>query len=341
MLAEFWTIMSAALSSLKSQRSLALENLALRHQITVLQRSAKRPRLSARDRAFWVLLSRFWQDWASALAIVKPETVVRWHKLGFRRFWAWKSRRKTGRRGIDPDIRDLIQKMSQANPTWGAPRIHGELLKLGLEVSQATISRYMIKQRKPPSQTWRAFLLNHVKDLVSIDFFVVPTVTFRVLFVFIVLAHDRRRVIHFSVTEHPTASWTGQQVVEAFPYDSGPRFMIRDRDGAYGHEFNRRVDSMGIEQVLIAPRSPWQNPYVERVIGSIRRECLDHIIVLNEVHLRRLLKEYFKYYHRSRTHLSLDKDCPEPRPVSPASKGEIVEFPVLGGLHHRYTRRAG
>jgi transposase InsO family protein len=230
--------------------------------------------------------------------------------------------------------------MSQANPLWGAPRIHGELLKLGIEVSQATVSKYMVRHRKPPSQSWRAFLKNHAKDIVSVDFFTVPTVTFRVLFVFLVLSNERRKLIHFNVTESPTAAWTGQQIVNAFPWDSAPRYLLRDRDCKYGEEFNRRVESIDIKQVLISARSPWQNPYVKRAIGSIRRECLDHVIIYNDKHLRRVLKLYFRYYHERRTHLGLEKDCPQSRLVEPPALGPINKEPMVGGLHHRYLRQA-
>jgi transposase InsO family protein len=230
--------------------------------------------------------------------------------------------------------------MSRANPLWGAPRIHGELLKLGIEVSQATVSKYMVRHLNPPSQSWRTFLKNHAKDIASVDFFTVPTATFRVLFVLLVLNNERRKVVHFNVTASPTAAWTGQQIVEAFPWDTAPGYLLRDRDSKFGEEFIHRVESMGIEQVLISARSPWQNPYVERLIGSIRRECLDHTIILNEKHLRRVLKEYFKYYHESRTHLGLEKDCPKPRLVEPPELGPIGADPMVGGLHHRYFRQA-
>ena len=211
------------------------------------------------------------------------------------------------------------------------------MLKLGIDLSQATVAKYMIRRSKPPSPSWRAFLDNHLKDLVSIDFFTVPTVTFRILFVFLVLSHDRRRIVHFNVTEHPSAGWTGRQLIEAFPWNTAPRYLIRDRDGICGHDFTRRVNALGIKQVLIAPRSPWQNPYVERVIGGA---SLDHVVVFNENHLRRVLRSYLRYYHASRTHLSLGKDAPEPRDVQPPELGRIVEFPEIGGLHHRYARRA-
>ena len=230
--------------------------------------------------------------------------------------------------------------MSRANPLWGAPRIHGELQKLGIEISQATVSKYVVRPNRPPSQTWRTFLDNHIRSLVSVDFFTVPTVTFKVLFVFVVLAHHRRRVVHCNVTDTPTAAWTAQQIVEAFPWDTAPRYLLRDRDAVYGVVFSSRVQALGIREVKAAPRSPWQNPYVERLIGTLRRECLDHVVVLNETHLRRLLRDYLAYYHRVRTHLSLEKDSPEPRLMERLDQGRIVETPMVGGLHHRYTRQA-
>ena len=223
---------------------------------------------------------------------------------------------------------------------WGAPRIHGELLKLGIEIGESSVGKYMVRRRKPPSQRWRVFLENHVKSLVSVDFFTVPTIRFQVLYVFLVLAHDRRRILHFNVTAHPTAEWAAQQLVQAFPWDSAPRYLLRDRDGIFGGEFVQQVKVMGIKEVLSAPRSPWQRAYVERVIGTIRRECLDHLIVFNQHSLRRTLSLYFDYYHRSRTHLSLEKDSPEPRSVQPPTLGPVVSVPQVGGLHHRYERRA-
>jgi transposase InsO family protein len=310
-------ILTGLLFALRTRRALALENLALRHQLAVLQRAAPHPRLRRSDRLLWVLLSRLWNGWAYALLLFKPETVIRWHRAGFARCWTWKSRRiGPGRPAVAPDVRALIRRMSEANPLWGAPRIHGELRKLGIEISQATVSKYLVRHRTPPSQTWRTFLTNHVQTLVAVDFFTVPTVMFKVLFVFVVLAHDRRRVVHFNVSASPTAYWTGQQLVEAFPWETAPRYLLRDRDGLYGAEFSSRVQSMGICEVKTAPRSPWQNPYVERLIGTLRRECLDHMVVLNETHLRRLLRDYLTYYHRCRTHLSLEKDAPEPRAVA-------------------------
>lgn len=337
------SLLGAARSFFMTQRDLALENLALRHQIGVLKRTVakKRLRLGAADRGLWATLSRFWRGWEQALAIVQPATVIRWRREGFERYWTRKSRSGLGGRPtIDRDVRDLIRRMSKANPTWGAPRIHNELAKLGIELSRATVAKYMIRHRTPPSPTWRAFLDNHVEDLVSIDFFAVPTATFRVLFGFLVLAHDRRRVLHFDVTSNPSAEWTAQQLVQVFPEETAPRYLLRDRDGIYGKYFRRRVRNLGIKAVLTAARSPWQNPYVERMIGSIRRDCLDHVIVLNEQHLRRVLRRYFAYYYGARCHLSLDGDAPKPRAVQGPELGKVIELPEVGGLHHRYVREA-
>jgi transposase InsO family protein len=207
-------------------------------------------------------------------------------------------------------------------------------------VAESTVAKYKVRHRRPPSQTWRTFLDNHVRDIAAIDFFTVPTAAFRILFTFVVLRHDRRCVVHFNVTAHPTACWTGQQIAEAFPYDEAPRFLIRDRDRIYGEDFRLRIKHMGIDEVVIALRSPWQNPYCERMIGSIRRECLDHLIVLNEAHLRRILASYFEYYHRSRPHLSLERNAPVPRRVERPAEGKVIAVPQVGGLHHRYTRAA-
>ena len=326
---------------LLDQVELAVENLALRQQLSVLSEQKRRPRLRTRDRIFWAWLSRFWSNWRSVLVIVQPQTVVRWHQQGFKLYWRWKSRaKKPGRPKIDAEIRKLIRRMSRENMSWGVPRIQSELALLGHTVSEATVSKYRIRKHNPPSQTWRTFLDNHLTDIVAIDFFTVPTATLRVLFALVVLSHDRRRVVHFNVTAHPTAEWTAQQVIEAFPEDQAPRFLIRDRDSIYGKHFRQRVKHMGIEQVVIAYRSPWQSPYVERLIGSIRRECLQHFIVLNEKHLRRILSSYFAYYHESRTHLSLDRNAPIERKVEPPHRGQVIAIPQVGGLHHRYCRAA-
>ena len=272
----------------RSRAALQLEVLALRHQLQVLQRARpRRLRLAQPDRCLWVMLSRFWTEWRTALQIVKPETVIAWHRRGFRLWWAWKSRRRLGRPTVPADVRSLIRTMAQTNPRWGAPRIHGELLKLGIDVSQATVAKYMGRRRQPPSQTWRTFLRNHIGQVVAADFFVVPTATYRLLFVMVLLAHNRRRIRHVAVTAHPTAAWAAQQLREAFPWAEAPRYLLHDRDHAFGH-LRMTANAMGIEELLTAPRSPWQNAFVERFIGSVRRECLDHVIVFNEAGLLRL-----------------------------------------------------
>ena len=265
-------------ATFKSRAALQLENLALRHQLGVLQRSVKRPKLAAADRLLWAWLCAVSGGWRSALVIVKPDTVIAWHRKGFRLFWTWKVRHgRPGRPAVAKDVRELIRKLSRENRLWGAPRIHGELLKLGIDIGETSVGKYLVRHRKPPSQTWRTFLENHVKTMVSVDFFTVPTITFQVLYVFLVLAHDRRRIVHFNVTAHPTAEWTGQQLREAFPFDQVPRYLLRDRDGIFGREFRTDVAAMGIKEVLSTPRSPWERAFVERVIGTIRRECLDHV----------------------------------------------------------------
>jgi transposase InsO family protein len=321
-------------------RQLALENLALRQQLAVYRRMLTRPPLRRTDRLFWVGLARVWTGWRQPLVIVTPDTVLRWQRRRFREYWTRLSRRPAGRPPVNAEIKALIARMAAANPLWGAPRIHGELLKLGINVAERTVSRLLRKRRSPPSQTWRTFLANHFYDLVSIDFFTVPTARLRVLFVLVVLAHHRRRVLHFNVTEHPTAAWTAQQIVDAFPEDSALAYLLRDRDTVYGDAFRQRVKGMGIGEILTAPHSPWQNPFAERLIGSIRRECLNHLLVLGERHLRRILARYFAYYHQTRTHLSLGKDAPDVRPVELPETGRIVQIPEVGGLHHRYARRA-
>jgi putative transposase len=325
---------------IRSRIALHLELLALHHQLQVLQRSQPhRLALGKVDRCLWVWLSLVWANWRTALVIVQPETVIAWHRRGFRLFWAWKSRRRIGRPTVSAEARALIRTMSQANPRWGAPRIHGELLKLGVNVSQATVAKYMVRPRRPPSQTWRTFLANHLGQIAAADFFVVPTATCRLLFVLVILAHERRRVVHVAITDHPTAAWTAQQLREAFPWNDAPRYLLRDRDSAF-HAWATTATAMDIREIVTAPHSPWQNAYAERLIGSIRRECLDHVIVWSTRGLQRILNAYVAYYHRSRTHLSLDKDSPVPRKTAAASEGRVVSIPQVGGLHHRYERRA-
>jgi putative transposase len=337
----FTALIAAVSASFRSHAALQLEILALRHQIGILQRSVKRPKLTPADRLLWAWLCSVWQDWRSNVRIMKASTVVGWHRTGFRLFWTWKIRRgKPGRPVVPQEVRELIRTMSRENPIWGAPKIHGELLKLGIEIGETSVSKYMVRRRRPPSQTWKSFLENHVKSMVSVDFFAVPTIRFQILYVFLVLAHERRRIVHFAVTAHPTAEWTAQQMREAFPWESAPRYLLRDRDRIFGKDFVDQVKAMGIKPVLSAPRAPWQRAYVERVIGTIRRECLDHMIVFNEHCLCRHLKSFVDYYHRSRTHLALEKDSPEPRPIQAPDAGHIIAIPQVGGLHHRYERRA-
>jgi putative transposase len=298
----------------QSHASLYLENLALRHQIAVYQQTVHRPRLRPSDRLFWAWLSRLWTGWQEVLAVVQPRTILAWQHQRFRDHWRGLSQRgKPGRPAIAQEVRTLIRDMWRANPTWGAPRIVGKLRKLGIDIAKSTVETYRVRPRRPSSPRWKTFLKNHMQELVALGFFVVPTVTYKVLFVLLILAHERRCVVHFNITEHPTALGTAQQVVEAFPWDEASRYLLRDLDWIYGASFRQRVQHMGIKEVLIAPRSPWQNPYVERPIGSIRRECLDQVIVLHERHLRRLLTEYFCYDHHWRTHRALAMDCPQPR----------------------------
>ncbi len=273
--------------------------------------------------------------------MVKPSTVLAWHRKGFRLFWRWKSRKRgPGRPRISVEVRRLITEMAEMNVGWGAPRIHGEMLKLGIEISEITVSRCMPK-RPPPAgsrQRWATFMHNHLHETLAIDFAVVPSATFGILYVFFVLSLKRRRVLHFNVTQHPTAEWTARQVVEACPFDLPGRFLIRDNDKIYGTEFRDRVDGLGLEQIRTAFRSPWQNGFSERWIASLRRDCLDHVISINEAQLRRVIRSYVDYYHADRTHLGLEKDAPEERPIEPREMGEVVAIPRVGGLHHRYSR---
>ena len=328
------------LSAFRSRRSMALEIVALRHQLDVLQRNAKRPRLKPSDRALWAVLCHILPNWPRHLTIVQPDTVVGWHRSGWRLYWRWRSHSVRGRPKVSTEVRALIRKMSSENRLWGAPRIHGELLKLGYHVCETMIAKYMVRRPGPSAQTWRTFIQNHMSEIGAIDFFTVHTATFKTLYVFVILSLERRQVIHFNVTTYPKAEWTSLQLTQAFPFDTAPRYLIRDRDGIYGQKVVDTIKNLGIKQVVISRQSPWQNGYCERVIGSIRRDCLDHIIVLSDRHLRRVLKEYFAYYHESRTHLGLAKDAPISRPVQTSDAGPMVSEPVLGGLHHRYFRDA-
>jgi transposase InsO family protein len=330
-------VLAVLASPLKSKSRLEAENAALRHQLIVLRRKVRgRARLSNNDRWFFVQLYRWFPSILEVLTIIRPETLVRWHRAGFRRYWRWKSRSRGGRPQIEADLRKLIRRMSIENPLWGAPRIHGELLKLGFELAQSSVAKYMVNRRGPPSQGWWTFLHNHAPDIAAMDLFVVPTISFDLLYAFVIVRLDRRDLIWINVTANPTAEWVARQITEAFPWDEAPRYLIRDRDRIYGSVVTRRLRAMGIRDKPTAPASPWQNGIAERLIGSIRHECVDHMIVLGEVHLRRVLKFYADYYNSVRTHRSLNKDAPVSRSVQ--RTGVIRSRAILGGLHRHYAR---
>jgi putative transposase len=336
-------LIGAIVRFFQGRRQLLLENLALRQQLAALKRRRPRPMLVVFDKLFWVLAQRFWSEWKQALIVVTPETVVRWHRAGFRLYWKLisKARRPIGRRQIQKQVRELIFRMAAENPTWGAPRIHGELLMLGFDVSERSISRWMKRApRDPePANRWLAFLWNHREAIAAMDFFTVPTLSFGMLYCFFVISHDRRQILHFNVTKHPTSFWIVQQLWEAFPFESTPRFLIFDRDGKYGVEVPTAVRSLKIRPVRTSFESPWQNGVAERWVESCRRDLLDHIIAVNERHLKRLLSEYLCYYHKDRTHLGLGKQTPAGR-VQSRNRGVVVSQTRLGGLHHRYDRAA-
>ena len=332
-----WAVSIFVANLFKSRWRLEAENLLLRHQLNVaLRHGPARLRLRGIDRAMLVGLIRFWPDLASVVQVVKPETVLRWHRMGLRAYWRWKSRKRAGRPKIDRGLRDLIRQMCLENPLWGASRIHGELLKLGFEVAQSTVSRYMVRGRRPRSQSWKTFLRNHADAIAAIDLCMVPTVTFDRLFAFLVIGHGRRQLLWFDVTRHPTAEWLARQITEAFPWASAPTYLVRDNDRAYGRIFTSRVAAMGIRDRPISPGSPWQNGIAERLIGTLRRECLDHVVVFGEQHLRRVLSAYAAYYNQMRPHRSLQKDAPTGRAIQRI--GDIVTIPILGGLHRHYVR---
>jgi transposase InsO family protein len=321
----------------KSRSRLEAENLFLRHQLAIaLRRAPPRFRLGGGDRALLIWMTWLWPSLLGMAQVVQPETILRWHRAGFKAFWRWKSRNRAGRPKIDRGLRDLIQRMSRENPLWGASRIHGELLMLGFEVAQSTVSKYIVRGQNPPSQTWKTFLRNHAQAIAAIDMCVVPTLTFDLVFAFLVLGYGRRRLLWFEVTRHPTAEWLARQITEAFPWRSAPAYLVRDNDRAYGHVFTRRLQAMGIRDRPISPRSPWQNGYAERLIGTLRRECLDQVVSFGEPHLRRILCAYAAYYNQARTHLALQKDASLHRAVQ--RSGAIVAVPILAGLHHQYVR---
>jgi transposase InsO family protein len=317
------------------RKNLVLENILLRHQLLIYQRSIKRPKIRPIDRILLVWMSRLYAEWKKAMSVAKPETLIRWHRQGFKLYWRWLCG-KPGHPEIDKELRNFIRQMQANNPRWSAQRIHGELIRLGYTVSERTIAKYMRKLKKPPSQGWRTFLKNHAGQIIAIDFFTVPSVVFKVFYVFIALSHDRRKILHFNVTDKANAFWAVQQVREATAFNENTKYIIRDNDGVYGDIFKEQIPNLGLEDTPTAKASPWQNAYCERVIGTIRRECLDHMIIFNERHLYKVLTEYIEYYNSSRTHMSLNKDSPHGRAIQ--TEGRITAIPVLGGLHHKYKR---
>ena len=329
-----------------SRRDLLLENLALRQQLAVLKQKHLKPRFAAADKMLWVILRQLWPDWKQALVLVQPETIIRWHRAGFRLYWTWRSRHRNrvGRKCVRKELRQLIFRMVADNPTWGAPRIHGELKMLGFDISEQSVLRWMRKApRDPePARRWAAFLSNHREAIAAMDFFTVPTLTFGVLYCFFVIAHDRRRILHCNVTKHPTSAWVIQQLREAFPYDSAPRYLIFDRGTQFNQEVIDAAKSFGIEPKRTSFRSPWQNGVAERWVGNCRRDLLDHVIVVNQRHLKRLMNEYILYYHDDRTHLALAKGTPAGREAASNSRvgSRIIAIQRLGGLHHRYDLAA-
>jgi transposase InsO family protein len=330
----------------RSRRDLLFENLALRQQLSVLIRKRPRPRLTLPDKLFWALLCRLWSGWKQAILVVQPETVIRWHRAGFKLYWKWISRRRMslGRRPTSKELRELIFHMVAENSTWGAPRIHGELKMLGFEISERTLLNWMRRApRNPePAKRWATFLANHREAIAAMDFFTVPTLTFGVLYCFFVVAHGRRQILHFNVTRHPTSAWVSQQLREAFPYDTAPKYLIHDRDSIFNTEVVETIKVVGLTPVRTSFKSPWQNGVAERFVGSCRRDLLDHVIVLNERHLKWLMAEYVRYFHDDRTHLALDKQTPAGRKAATdtPSRAKVISIPRLGGLHHRYDLAA-
>jgi putative transposase len=330
-------------SPFRSREDLILENLALRQQLLALHAKRPRRRLTALHKLFWVALKAFWSGWTKPLVLVTPRTVAHWHRVGFRLYWTWVSRAKQvgGRNRVRKEVRTLIFRMVAENPTWGAPRIHGELLKLGFDLSERSVSRWVRRAPKDPflAKRWLTFLRNHREAIAAMDFFTVPTLTFGVLYCFFVIGHDRRKILHFNVTRNPNALWVAQQFREAWAYKHPHRFLLFDRDSKFGADVVSAVRDIGSQPTRTAFRSPWQNGVAERWVGSCRRDLLDHVIVLNERHLKRLMAEYVRYYHEDRTHLGLAKDTPGGRPIAirPGAESKIQSLPRLDGLHHRYA----
>jgi hypothetical protein len=325
--------------SFKNKIQLLLEVIMLAKQLEIYQQTDPKLKIKRTDQMFFILMMDWLSNWKERLFIVKPDTVIKWHRTAFKFYWRWKSQHKEGRPKVSREVIALIKQMANENSDWGAPRIHGELLKLGFDISESTVQRNMPKKGKRNNgQNWKTFLQNHSKEIISIDFLNIPTINFKLIHVLVVIEHHRRKLIHFNVTKNPTAEWCIQQIRNIlFDYDT-PKYLIRDRDGKYGNLFNGIIEHFGIDPIVTSYRSPWQNGYVERVIGSIKRECLDHVVILNENHLRNILDDYVSYYNKYRTHLGINKDSPEERPVQ--SEGEIYKVPAVNGLHHVYFRKA-
>jgi putative transposase len=338
------SILAAMGVFVRSRCDTALEVLALRQQVAVLKRKRPRPPLNSLDRLFWTALHHLWSRWADVLVIVKPETVVGWHRAGFRLYWRWRSRRRSGRPKVTAEVRGLIRRLAADNPDWGAPKIHGELLKLGFVVSERTVARYLrrVQRRGDPGKRWLTFLQNHREVMVAFDFFTLPTLTFQLLYCFFVIEHGRRKILHFNVTRHPTAEWVVQQLREAFPEAAPYRYVILDHDSKFDVDVIAFLKATGLKPKRTSVQAPWQNGIAERWVGSCRREILDHVIALNEQHLRRLIRDYVNYHHDDRIHDSLEKDTPNRRPVEqkPAADSIVISMARLGGLHHRYSWRA-
>jgi transposase InsO family protein len=332
-------LLAALRGAVRDRSDLVAENLLLRHQLAVLTRpTRRRPRLRSRDKLLWVLVHWLRRDWRRHLVVVRPETVVRWHRQAWRLFWRWRSRTRLGRPRLSPEVRELIARMSTENPLWGSERIRGELLKLGIIVSKRSIRRYRLRPPPRPSQTWRTFLRNHAHTTWAADLFTVQTLAFRTLYVLLLITHERRELVHVNVTAHPTAAWVWRQVVEATAWGRRPRHLVRDRDAVYGGDFAARAEGLGIETVLTPVRAPRANAIAERVVRTLRNDCLDHVIPLSEAHLRAVVAEYVRYYNQERPHRSLGLE--PPLPPDPATRGPVRAQPVLGGLHHVYRRAA-
>jgi putative transposase len=325
---------------LGSRSALIAENLLLRQQLAVLTRPTRqRPRLHTRDKLLWMVVRWVWRDWRRHLVVVRPATVIGWHRKGWRLVWRWKSHARGGRARLDAEVRDLIARIARENPTWGSERIRGELRKLGIAVSKRSVQQYRRRgPARPPTQSWRTFLANHRPDIWAADLFTVQTLAFRTLYVLLFIGHGRRELVHVNVTAHPTAAWVWRQLIQATPWGRTPRYLLRDRDAVYGSDFVPRARRLGVKTLLSPIRAPRANAIAERVIGTLRRECLDQLIIVNERHLRAILAEFVGFYNAQRPHRTLRLETPIP--ATRPSVGAIRSRAVLGGLHRVYERAA-